>query len=130
MLWQSAIFDFFRKYCKINSVLDIEIPVSMLEWKEEILDGNNVLGEWVMENIIETDKPEDFVTLAELHTLYNNDNNSVAQKTFINNVKEFLRQKNIEVIKKHSYKDVKRIQKRNCVKGFKKVSSNLMKNGN
>ena len=38
----------------------------MKEWKEDIISGNNELGEWIWENVEITKNPEDVLSVSEL----------------------------------------------------------------
>jgi len=68
--WRSSLLDFLVGYCKLDGLCDMKIPASMKEWKEEIISGNNELGEWIMEVVEITNNPEDVVSAAELKDKY------------------------------------------------------------
>ena len=64
--WRSSLLDYLIGYCKLDGLCQMKIPPSMKEWKEDIISGNNELGEWIWENVEITKNPEDVLSVSEL----------------------------------------------------------------
>ncbi|CCA61448.1 hypothetical protein AV955_gp091 [Diadromus pulchellus ascovirus 4a] len=70
-LWRSALLKHFISHCRKNGIADMEMPSSMVDWKNEILEENNVVAEWLWDAV----RPQEgsFVQLAELRERYKKD---------------------------------------------------------
>ena len=96
--WRSSLLDFLVGYCKLDGLCDMKIPASMKEWKEEIISGNNELGEWIMEVVEITNNPEDVVSAAELKDKYKivYGTRSISDRDFLSIAKSLFNSKGVE----------------------------------
>lgn len=119
--WCSSILDLFRQYCGNQSHQSMDIPDTMLEWKDEEIEKQNDVGVWIMDNIVETDVNNNFCNFKDLYSIYKNTNTKkITYNAFILNAKAYLAYKNIVVKDKYVYRDNnKYVVKRHCIVNYK-----------
>lgn len=120
--WRSSLLDFLIGYCKLDGLCQMKIPASMKEWKEEIISGNNELGEWIWENVEITNSPDDVVSAAELKDKYKivYGARSISDRDFISITKSLFNSKGLECRDRYQFKiDGIKKDKRNAFIGVK-----------
>ena len=68
--WCSAMLDVLLEHYSDENMDDAAIPPSMKEWKSDIVDGHNKLGDWLETRLEITGRWEDYVALGKLKTQY------------------------------------------------------------
>lgn len=66
--WLPAFADVLMEY-QDKSVL-INVPASMSEWRQDVMEGANPLAEWLMERVVVTGTKVDYIVIGELKKLY------------------------------------------------------------
>ncbi|AXN77267.1 ATPase [Heliothis virescens ascovirus 3i] len=112
-LWNSALMDLLRQYLQnTRGLLNVTIPSSMLEWKEDIVEKNNELSDWIMSQIEITGNRKDFLSLNDLKEMYRGVHGvrSLADRSFVEIARALLDSKDLEFHEEFKYyiKDVRK----------------------
>lgn len=117
-LWRSAFLDLLIKYCKIDGLCEIQIPISMREWKEDIISGNNELADWIFENVELTDNVQDVLSLNDLKDKYKQGYGlkTVSDRNFIAIAKALFTSKGFEINERYQFRvNGTKKEKRNAI---------------
>jgi phage/plasmid-associated DNA primase len=69
--WRSAVFDILRERYVAEDISNNEIPMSMKEWRADIVNDRNEVGNWLNENVEKSDdKTYDVLTIKEIFEKY------------------------------------------------------------
>ena len=105
--WRSALLDYLIPYCHENGLSEIEIPASMKEWKDDIITGNNEIGDWLNENT-ESGSSTDFVSLVDLRDFYGNQHTAgrkLSPKEFVSTAKALFVSRGLLFKEQHNFKE-------------------------
>jgi hypothetical protein len=69
-LWRSAMLDVLLDHYQTDNLGPQDIPQSMNEWRAEIVEERNMLGNWLEKVIQKSDDPNDFLRLADLKDVF------------------------------------------------------------
>jgi hypothetical protein len=69
-LWRNALLDILVEHYKTGDIAAEDVPRDMLEWRSEIVDSGNGLGEWLASVVSKTEEASDFIVLRELKSAY------------------------------------------------------------
>ncbi|AJP61533.1 primase/helicase [Adoxophyes honmai entomopoxvirus 'L' virophage 2] len=117
-LWKSALMDYFLEYYNKTGLVNVEIPKEMKDWKNEILDSNNSLSEWLKNNIIKSENLNNILEMKTLYDIYKSEF-KMSYKEFLNVGKAWFISKGIDYRSRYRYsnEDKKKHEKTNIVIG-------------
>ena len=70
--WRSGLLDLLLEHYRETDFKPAELPRDMLEWRTDIVDQTNGLGDWLAETVEITDNKKDYVLMSELKAMYKN----------------------------------------------------------
>lgn len=130
-LWNSSLLDFLLSYLTNEGTPELhELPESMLEWKNNIVDNINPLNNWLSENIEITKNDEDMLQIKDIKDRFRAEQNIHNIKTNLNyfnmNVKIYYTSKKLRFVERFRYYDNKiQIEKRDLMFGIKFFETDL-----
>lgn len=123
-LWRSALLNFFLKYINKKGLNEVKIPPSMRKWKEEILNENNELRDWLFSFIQKDDSG--FISLNELKDKYRlafPHDRSLKNKDIERMINSLFNNIGVYLKERYQYReDGKKIEKRNVYIGYKFIT--------